>query len=146
MSNLLPPWSHYLALQTKLKLSSTVDDTDWGIEAALDRILASSSTAPYKDIERAARSESRRERYRAGLRRQYLANEEDHFDGESRLQARQQLRRVRERVGDKEWTLLSDVGRGNSYREIAREVGTSSGAVRIHVSRLRQRIREALAA
>jgi DNA-binding NarL/FixJ family response regulator len=140
-----PPWDHYLALQTKLKVSTIVDGTSWGFEAALNRILASDSVSSSEEIERAARSESRRERHRARLRRQNLPSE-DYIDGENVVQARQHLRIVRERVTDEEWTLLSDIGEGGSYDEIAAVASTSSGALRVRIQRLRQRICGALAA
>ena len=148
MSNLLPPWDSYLALQTKLKDSTTVDDMSWGREAALDRILASDALVA-EEIERAVHSESRKERYRARLRRQHLSSKEDRIDGEAVVKARQHLWIVRDRVTDEDWALLSAVGAGSAYSEIAVAAGTaaaSSGALRVRVQRLRQRLSDALAA
>jgi DNA-binding NarL/FixJ family response regulator len=147
--NLPFPWNSYLALQSRLLKSHNVDDTFWGCEAALTRILSSDLVcdAPFSndDIDRWARNESRRARHRTKLRLLYL--EEEHVLSEERaLYARQELRAVRELVTNEEWTLLCSVSEGRGYDEIAARTGRSSGALRVGVSRLRHRLRAALAA
>ena len=111
-----------------------------GLEAALNRCIASDVPAPVGAVERSASNESRRERNRAGLRRRHLLNDEIRDDAEAFLQARQQLRIVRAAVTDQEWALLSDVGAGTSYGEIAAATSASSGALRVRVQRLRRKV------
>jgi DNA-directed RNA polymerase specialized sigma24 family protein len=140
MSILQPPWDQYLALQSQLEASATVDDVSWGREAALNRILASEALAPAGEVERAARSESRRERHRARLRRQHLFRQVDHVDGEAILKARQELRIVRAAVTDEEWSLATQVGEGVDYDEIAATTGVRAGTLRVRMRRVRQRL------
>lgn len=145
MSNLQPPWDCYLELQTKLKNSSIVDETSWGREAQLNRMLESGAIPATDEIERVARSERRLERYRASLRRQHLSGDEKRADGETVVQARQQLRLVKKAVTDDEWNLLADVGEGASYNEMATATGVSAGALRVRVRRARLKINVLLA-
>jgi DNA-directed RNA polymerase specialized sigma24 family protein len=145
MSNLQPPWNQYLALQSTLRDSNTVDDLNWGREAALNRILASDLRTGVDEIERAAKSESRGERYRAGLRRKYLSREEPVVDVEAVVQARQRLRIVKAATTEDEWALLGNIGEGSSYQEIAAASGASAGALRVRVRRAREKL-NALAA
>lgn len=140
MSKLQPPWDLYLALQTKLKDSPTVDDASWGREAALNRILASEEPRPVDEIERVARSEGRRERHRARLRRRYFSREISHPDGEAVVQARQQLRLVKATVSEDDWSCLVHIGKGVSYNEIAAASGIRAGTIRARILRLRHRI------
>jgi DNA-binding NarL/FixJ family response regulator len=140
MSNLQPPWDRYLELQAQLNNSTTVDGTSWGREAQLNRILASGAISSTDEIERVARSERRLERYRASLRRQHLSNEESRVNGEAVMQARQQLRLINMAITRDEWTLLTDIGEGTGYNEIAAACGVSAGALRVRVRRARLKI------
>lgn len=149
--NLSSPWNLYLALQTKLLKSNEVDDASWGCEAALNRMLTSDPACDppvsNEDIDRWTRSESRRERHRARLRRLRMVRlADEHAASERELLAQQKLRAVRELVTDEEWTLLYAVSEGRGYAEIAAITGRNSGALRIRILRLRLRLRVALAA
>jgi hypothetical protein len=150
--NLLPPWSLYLALQTKVLKSNKVDDASWGCEAALNRILSSDPACDPRpvsdeDIDRWGRSEGRRERHRARLRRLHMGRpENEQAASERALHARQELRAVRELVSNEEWALLYAVSEGGGYDEIAARTGRSSGALRVRILRLRHRLSVALAA
>jgi DNA-binding NarL/FixJ family response regulator len=146
MSKLPPPWDYYLNVQAKLRKSTTVDDSSWGLEAALDRLLAAGATASPEAIERTARSESRRERHRARLRRQHRPREEEAVDGKAQVRARQHLRIIKGSVSEDDWMLLRDLGAGCSYHEIAATAGTSTGALRVRVHRLRDEFVPARAA
>lgn len=141
-----PPWDDYLNVQAKLRKSTTVNDSSWGLEAALDRILAAGATASPEAIERTARSESRRERYRARLRRQHRPREGEAVDREAQVRARQHLRIIRGSVSDDDWMLLCDLGAGCSYDEIAATAGSSAGVLRVRAHRLRNEFVPALAA
>jgi len=146
LSKLPPPWDYYLNVQAKLRKSTTVDDSSWGLEAALDRILAAGATASPQAIERTARSESRRERHRARLRRQHRLREEAVMDGKAQVRARQHLRIIKGSVSENDWMLLCDLGAGCNYDEIAATTGASAGALRVRAHRLRDEFVRALAA
>src|SRR4051794_6803288 len=105
------PWDLYLAPQAKLRNSNRVDDSGWGCEATLNRILSSvPEGAPpvgNEDVDRWTRSGSRRERHRARLRHLHMArSEDDHAASERVLNARQELHAARELVTEEEWRLL----------------------------------------
>ena len=143
--NLPPPWDKYLQRQRKLFKSNIVDGTSWGREAQLNRILASDPACEQpsaEELDRAARSEARRERHRARLRRLYIPRAEfEHEERERVLQVREDLRTAKARATGEEWALLRAVGDGSTYAEIATEVGASSGALRVRVLRLRNALR-----
>lgn len=140
------PWDYYLVLQTQLRDSTIVDDFSWGLEAALNRSVASDAPPPIVEVTRASQSEGRRERYRANLRRHRLSRDELCIDGEAVLQAREQLRMVEECVTEEELKLLARVGDGHAYSEIAEATNSSPGGLRVRVARLRRWISAVLAA
>jgi hypothetical protein len=139
VSNLEPFWDRYLALQAKLKDSTVVDDTSWGREAALNQLLESGPPATADDIERAAASASRRERYRARLRRHHVVIDQG-ADLKDVLQAREQLRIVKTTVTPEDWQLLHEVSEGVSYHDLAVAKRTSANALRARVCRVRQKL------
>ena len=100
-----------------------------------------------EDTDRWARSAGRRERHRARLLRLHMADREDeHAASERAFHARQELRAARELVAAEEWALLYAVAEGRGYDEIAVRTGRSSGALRIHILRLRHKLTIAMAA
>jgi DNA-binding NarL/FixJ family response regulator len=124
-------------LQGKLARKTRVDDLPWGLEAALNRLLTSSSLG--RDAERTVRSESRNERHRARLRRMYLRAEEGASPHpHNALDARLQLRAIAAKVTPGERRLLQAVGEGYEYAEIATQMGYTAGALRVRVARLRR--------
>jgi len=142
------PWREYLGYQRKLANSSTIDVLSWGREAALNRILSNPalcSPPSTEEINRAARSERRRERHRERLRLMHLPRL-DHVEFESAALARIDLRKVRAQTTAVEWVLLSEVAEGRSYDEIAASTGVSSGALRVRILRIRHRIAGTFAA
>src|SRR5262245_42666425 len=64
------PWGAYARIQGQLDSLDTVDDRAWGLEAGLNRLL---DGIPPETTDRVIRSESRKERYRARLRRVNIA-------------------------------------------------------------------------
>jgi DNA-binding NarL/FixJ family response regulator len=145
MSRLEPQWEHYLALQAKLKDSRTVDDANWGREAALNRILAASPERrlAVEEIDRAARSEARRERHRARLRRHHLASPSQPQQPEHKLEARQIVGAIRRLVTSADWALFCALGDGHDYKEIAAQTSVTPGALRVRVLRLREKLQAA---
>jgi hypothetical protein len=139
-SEALPaPWDQYLVFQAKLDASRTIDGVSWGREAQLNRILAAKTPLSADEIERVGRSESRRERYRASLRRQH--NEDAHIDGAALVHARHHLRLIKTIIDAHDWDLLTDVSAGVAYGDLAASTGAKAGALRVRVARIRQRIR-----
>jgi hypothetical protein len=134
-------WDQYLALQTKLRASTRVNDGSWGVESALNRLLAADDVAA-DEVERTGRTSSRRERHQASLRRRYLGHVEVRCDrGESIVQARERLRLVKAATSDAEWALLSEIVDGTPYGEVAAAGDRGANVLRVRVSRLRQKLR-----
>jgi hypothetical protein len=137
MSEIPDPWSAYARLQEKLANRNQVDDYTWGLEAGLTRLLTENFPA-VRDVERAVESESRKERYRAQLRRIYLNVEAFSEGPENALDARRRLRLIETRVAAEDWALLRAVGDGNHFKEIAIVKKLAPGALRARVFRLRR--------
>ena len=131
------PWAEYQRIQEALLRRDHLDDIAWGLEAALDRSLRSASR---EDVCRAASNASRKERYRARLRRLHL-HDEPVRSVEQMAIAREQLQQIRMSVSLADLDLLEAVACGARYAEIAVESNTNSGALRVRVLRLRQRLR-----
>jgi hypothetical protein len=142
MAELPPHWDAFLRLQTELSKSSSVDNRSCGLERGLNFILAKSTetTSPTEeDIARALRSERRRERYRADLRRRYLSSKEPTFDPIPIIEMRSDLKVIRSRIPDSDWVLLNLIATGADYHELA-GLSASRGALRIRIFRLRRRM------
>jgi hypothetical protein len=143
MMNLPYPWDLYASLQAKLARRQQVDDRSWGLEAGLDHLLAEPNRPPSEEkLDRTVRSENRRERYRAQLRRVHLALEDCEADLEGEVAARQALRAAQVQVADEDWALLYAVGEGRDYGELAAARGVSAGHLRVRVLRLRRGLAE----
>lgn len=143
MADLSPPWDQYLAVQAKLGTSRSIDSVSWGREAQLNRLLAATEGVSPDELERVGRSESRRERHRASLRRKH--HEEARLDGEALVHAREHLRLIKTAIEPREWDLLAEMGAGATYAELADSTGAKEGALRVRIVRLRQRIRSVAA-
>jgi len=100
-------------------------------------LLAEDHPAP-GDIERAVRSESRKERYQQQLRRVNLVVEEPAENSEDAVDTRRRLRLVSKLITREEWSLLRAVGEGYEYKEIAAVKKTAAGTLRARVLRLRR--------
>ncbi len=137
------PWDQYACLQAELAGNPAVGDRSWGIEAALNRILAGefgNSPTIDADVKRAVASEQRRERHRAALRCRYLVPIDRSPHPEIQLFARAGLRSAKARTTNTKWRLLLEVGEGHEYAELAVARRTTSGALRAQVFRLRREI------
>lgn len=137
MSEIPHPWSAYARLQQTLARKRYVDDHSWGLEAGLNRLLVEEPPAG-EDVDRAVRSESRKERYRRELRRIRLAVEDSTGNAEDALDARQRVRLAQAQVTAEEWALLRAVGEGYEYKEIAATAKVAAGTLRARVFRLRR--------
>jgi DNA-directed RNA polymerase specialized sigma24 family protein len=147
MRNLSSHWEQYVAIQANLDRSTVVDDAAWGREFALNHLLAAGESTRPEAVERAARSESRRERYRAAIRRRHqpVVAEMTNMPGPM-LEARQQLQLLKAQLTVTELALMTDVGDGSSYLELAARTGVTEGAFRVRAQRTRVKVLRLLAA
>jgi hypothetical protein len=150
MADLPFPWSVYAEHQTKAARCGRITDRSWGIENGLTNFLAAveSSGAPIEQdefrrgVDRAVSTGSWVERNHARLRRKYLRPDQD-TNAERRLLARVRLTEIRGRVTAAEWGLLLAVAAGLACREIAVASAGTAGSVRVQLSRIRARLRQA---
>jgi hypothetical protein len=136
------PWNHYACLRDELD-QPNVNDRSWGIEAALNRIAAGEFTNPATidaDIERTIANEQRRERHRAALRRRHLTPDQANPHPETHLVARAELRSAKRKTTPTKWGLLVAVAEGHDYADLAATNGSTAGALRAKVFRLRREI------
>jgi hypothetical protein len=140
-----PRWDAYARLQTRLARRNVIDAYTWGLEAGLDRLL--NAAAHEADVEKAVRSESRKERNRAVLRRAEFPSREaiTETDEAGAVDARQSLQRIRRSVAPRDWALLRGLGEGYDYRELAVLLGPAPGALRARALRLRRALRASAA-
>lgn len=138
-------WSLYRDLQQKLQNRDVVDHQTWGMEAALDRILAQlqSDTEPTSSALDTCRSTAGwNERNRARIRRKYCRDlVTAPADPSEVAAARLTLSEIHDRIDGPEWLLLVAVAAGFSYAEVAARLGSSEGCIRTRVSRLRCLVR-----
>jgi DNA-binding NarL/FixJ family response regulator len=146
MSEFPHQWSPYARLQTQLACNPggsdeqtwRIDDRTWGIEAALNRLLAEEPPVE-EELYRAVRSASRKERYRKRLRRIHLPAEEPAGTSvEDAFDARERLRHAAGHVTPEDSALLRAVGEGYEYKEIAASTKVAAGTLRARVLRLRR--------
>lgn len=138
------PWCIYAEHQSEAALRSRLTDRSWGIENGLTSFLKTveSGSIPQDQIgfraaiDRTVATGSWLERNHARLVRKYVRLEEE--DAEQRLLDRIHLSEMRESVNAAEWTILMAVADGVAYRDMS---GTTTGAVRTRVARLRARLR-----
>jgi hypothetical protein len=116
-----------------------IDDHTWGLEAGLNQLVNDlDQPCSEANAARAIRSESRKERHRAALRRAYLLPPESIHDGH---EVSLQLRVAEATVTKPDWALLCALGAGHSYDELTEHFGASPGSLRIRAMRLRRTIR-----
>jgi hypothetical protein len=135
------PWDKYQLMQAELRTTYTVGNRSWAVEDAMNHIAEAGLThqTPANDdyVDRVISTTQRRERHRAALRRLYLVEDHAGPHPEEQLDARAALRSARAKVSKSDWDLLCAVAVGRSYAEMAARRGTTAGALRVHVSRLR---------
>jgi len=145
MTEPVPPWDDYARLQEELARSERVDRA-WGLEASLNHLLTPCGDAwSDLDFRRVARSASRKERYRARLRRIQLVNDHCAPPPEDCLDARRDLQIAEAALTRTDWTLLRSVAEGHTYAELAVGSNVSPGALRVRALRLRRKLQPLLA-
>lgn len=146
MAELPHPWGLYALQQQKLSSRFIVKDATWGIEASLNAICEDTSISIPSDLARTAATASRRERYRATLRRHHLlevAGSSDWVanaaaDGRRLVETRSDLLHLRRTVSAEDLNLLVSAGSGTSSGEIAATLETTAEAVRARLTRTRR--------
>ena len=104
---------------------------------SLNRILTKEAPS-VEEADRSVRSESRKQRHRAQLRRRYLGIQEYAAIPDDTTDARLRLRIVKKLVSPEEFSILRAVGEGFHYDEIATADKMAAGAIRTRVFRLRR--------
>lgn len=146
MAELPRPWNMYAEQQRRLNCRLTVDDFAWGIEASLNALCDDASTiSDTADLRRATATASRRERYRASLRRRrslevigssdWMAQASP--DGRCVTEARSDLRHVERTVAAADLDLLVSIALGTDRGEVATSLAVTPDALRARLSRAR---------
>lgn len=141
-------WQAYARLQQQLAKSNTVDSWTWGLEAGLDYLLQP-SIEPTK-VDAVVSSAARKHRHRvASLRRVHAdishAILQDSRAGEENptlrvIEIQQMGTVIADHVREGDWRVLTALTAGEDYAVIAGREHTSSGALRVRVSRLRAKL------
>ncbi len=131
------PWMEaYLRIQTQLDATTEVSGRAWGLEAALDAILA--EAAPPAELTTIVATAERRERHRARLRRTHSSALQPVVDQPAAIEARVVLEQVRRRLHPSDWQLIKAVGIGTDYRAIGRALGATASSLRVRAVRIRK--------
>jgi hypothetical protein len=144
MSNIDEAWLRYAELQQRSSNTPYLNDFTWGIECALDYLLHAiqTDTVPLdldEAIKRTIASGSRRQRSRSLTLKTWMAPPESNSTS-ALAEARLGLERIRTTVKDADRRVLFDAGFGYTDREIADRHGSTPGAIRVRLSRLRLKL------
>lgn len=161
MAEIPHSWATYERLQSKLASTDCITAAA-ALEEALNVVLQPDfrpEAIADADLQRLAESAARRERHRASLVRDVIAeriaaaaaaapSEESgdvEFDAGPRslddeVHARRELARLKSMLREPDWELLTGVAAGLSYEELAAEHAVSPAALRSRVCRLRRAI------
>ncbi|MEJ0025938.1 MAG: hypothetical protein WDN01_07915 [Rhizomicrobium sp.] len=148
MTDSVYPWPYYADLQQRSRKLSRISDYWWGMESALAYLLAAiaAGTVPANPedlvvtLNRTIASGARLHRSRAAALAELAPLAEPAPSGDGAAEARVELARIVRLVSSRDEQLLVDVGLGHTDREIADRRGSTSGAVRVRLSRLRLRL------
>ncbi len=147
MAELPHPWSAYARLSRGLSSRCCIDDQSWGAEAALNQILTSlqqGQSPSLGDIGRMGATARRGERHRTRLRLVYLpASDDVAASPEEEFVAWDALDAISSQLSKRDWTILSAVSAGRDYGEVASLVGSTVGALRVKVLRMRKGLKKA---
>lgn len=144
MADLPHAWRVYARIQQQLSNCAALSQRAWGLEAALNELLSYQPQLSESELSRTIASAERRHRYRHAQLQRYA--EQDHEEASladpiaEALDADQILQRIRGAVADPDWLVLNALAEGESYKVLADELGTSSGALRVRISRARKQL------
>jgi hypothetical protein len=140
-----PPWDAYMRLQSTLDDTTEINNRSWGLEAALDAILAGATpdgtSTPASDVATTIATAGRRERHRARLRRTYSPTLWPIVDQPAVIEARAEIEQVRRFLHPSDWQLISSVAMGMDYRAIGNDIGATPSSLRVRVMRIRDGLR-----
>lgn len=135
-------WDAYARIQKQLLKNPKVNDRTWGLEDALNVILAAPPEHPPSlvEINRVIETAARRERSQAALRQKFIPPGEPstNCDPVEAAHAQKTLAAIKEDVSPEDWTLLRKIGMGYEYREIAASQPQESNRLRTRVTRIRK--------
>lgn len=150
MAELPHPWDVYAFHQKALSNCRIADDTAWGLETCLNRLLDHDDTsmAPSgDDLDRIITSAARRSRYGRALVAKYVTNETvGTIDVVAHVEAVSDLRAIAKQLPAPSFQLLAALARGDGQAEIAIDLRIAPDALRARIARARAGARMALAA
>jgi hypothetical protein len=137
-------WREYARLQHQLANATVVSERTFGMEGGLDAIvegIACGTPLNEFDVTRSIETTRRRERYRAARRHLLLDVDADAAPSPEQVACvADELSSVRAVVTHEEWLLLWRLAQGHGYALLAKQRGTTEGALRVKVKRLRDRV------
>lgn len=141
-------WDAYAHIQKQLLKNPKISDRTWGLEDALNVILAASPEYPptLPEINRAIATAARRERSQAALRQKFIPSGETSINPDpiEAVHAQKTLAAIKADVSPEDWTLLRKIGMGYEYHEIAAaSQPKESNRLRTRVARIRKDLRAA---
>jgi DNA-directed RNA polymerase specialized sigma24 family protein len=142
------PWAYYADLQDRSRKSARLTPYWWGMEAGMTYLLNAIATdtvpADPKELEatlnRTIASAARLHRSRATAHSYNRPIDEPATADAAAAEARIELLRIVRLVSTNDAGLLVDAGLGYTDREIAMRRGSTPGAIRVRISRLRLKI------
>lgn len=140
------PWDAYARLQQELSKNPNITNRSWGLEEAMNLVLAASAgeVPTPQEIDRAVAAASRRERHRAQLRARLIEPFEELADTEAGLHAQKSLRDLESQMKAEDWAVLHAIGKGVDYDELAAAHRCSPARLRTRVSRIRKTLSDDL--
>lgn len=142
MKDVPEEWAEYARIQHKLATRDELDDTSWGLEYALDQIVAAKcvgTEAKPEQVQIDLESRSRRERSRAAQLREAASSCEIVDLTASLLEARSILTFLK--INSPDYELLITLGKGWSYKQIAAHYSCSEDSLRKRASRGRKKFK-----
>jgi hypothetical protein len=144
MADLPHQWRAYARIQLQLSRCTRLGYRAWGLEAGLNFLLRPEAETSESELERTMAAAARRHRYQSALiRRDRGSANDDEADPRSiseAVGAQQALRRIRSSVSETDWFALTSLAEGSGYADLAEPLGTSIGALRVRVFRVRNQL------
>jgi DNA-binding NarL/FixJ family response regulator len=148
MSDSPYPWPYYADLQKRSRQLHRTSDYWWGMERALDHILdlIATGTVPADPDElvtalnRVIASGARLHRSRSAALAEFAPIAEPASADDTAAEARIELARIVRLVSTTDEAMLVDAGFGYTDREIADRRGSTPGAIRVRLSRIRLKL------
>lgn len=148
MTNECYPWPYYAELQLRSRKLPRMSDYWWGIERGLEYILNAIETGTVpanpddlvETLNRTIASGARLNRSHSAALLKYAPLTEHALNGAAAAEARIEFNKILRGVSEADAKTLTDAGYGYTDREIAGRRGSSAGAIRVRLSRLRLKL------